>query len=67
MPIVQITLIEGRSQDQKEAMFREVTEALGRTVAAPPQSVRIMINEVPREHFAVAGVSKAAEAAAKKG
>jgi 4-oxalocrotonate tautomerase len=58
MPIVSITLIEGRTEEQKNAMFREVTEAIHRTVGAPKDSVRIMINEIPARHFATAGVPK---------
>ncbi|AET92855.1 2-hydroxymuconate tautomerase [Burkholderia sp. KK1] len=58
MPIVQITMIEGRSDEQKEAMFHEVTEAIHRTTATPRESVRIMIYEVPPRHFATAGKAK---------
>ncbi|MGM0583661.1 MAG: 2-hydroxymuconate tautomerase [Pseudomonadota bacterium] len=63
MPIVNVTMIEGRSDDQKEAMFREVTEAICRTLSAPPESVRIVVTEVPARHFAAAGESKAKAAA----
>ena len=58
MPIVQITMLEGRSQEQREAMYREVTQALERTVGAAPETVRIMVYETPRTHFATAGVAK---------
>lgn len=63
MPIVNVTMIEGRSDDQKEAMFREVTEAICRTLDAPAESVRIVVSEVPARHFAAAGKSKARAAA----
>lgn len=53
-----MTLIEGRSDDQKRRMFREVTDAICRTLDAEPESVRIVINETPRSHFAVAGKGK---------
>lgn len=58
MPIVSITLIEGRTDEQKNAMYREVTDAIHRTVGAPKESVRIMINEIPARHFAAGGVPK---------
>ena len=58
MPIVQITLLEGRTDAQKRAMYREVTDALERTLGAPRESVRIMIHDIPRGDFAVAGISK---------
>lgn len=59
MPIVQITMIEGRSDEQKEAMFHEITEAIHRTTDTPREAVRIMIYEVPPRHFATAGKRKA--------
>ncbi|MBC7938259.1 MAG: 2-hydroxymuconate tautomerase family protein [Chitinophagaceae bacterium] len=59
MPIIQITLIAGRSDEQKAAMYKEVTEAVHRTLGTPRENVRIMINEIPPQHFAVAGVAKA--------
>lgn len=58
MPIVNITLIEGRTDEQKNAMYREVTEAIHRTVNAPHDSIRIIINEIPARHFAAGGVAK---------
>ena len=58
MPIVNITLIEGRSDEQKSAIFKEVTEALHRAVGTPYDNIRIILNEVPAKHFAVAGVTK---------
>lgn len=59
MPIVQITILEGRTQDQKDAMYKEVTAALSRTLNTPPENVRIILHESALAHFAVAGVSKA--------
>ncbi len=47
MPIVQIHMMEGRSDAQKEAVIREVTEALARALDAPKESVRVLINEMP--------------------
>ena len=40
MPIVQIHMMEGRSDAQKEAVIREVTEALVRALDAPKESDR---------------------------
>lgn len=58
MPIVSVTMIEGRTDEQKRAMYREVTEALHRTLDAPHDSIRIIINEIPALHIAAAGVAK---------
>lgn len=58
MPIVEITLVEGRSQEQKRSLVKEVTNAVVSAVSAPVESVRVIIREIPPEHFAVGGVPK---------
>jgi 4-oxalocrotonate tautomerase len=58
MPIVELTLIEGRSHRQKADAVKAVTQALVESLGAPPESVRVIIREIPPEHFAVAGVLK---------
>ena len=58
MPIVSIMMIEGRSMEQKKAMFKAVTEAIVQTLGAPRESVRIVVNEVPMEHFVVGGITR---------
>lgn len=57
MPIVNVVMIKGRNRAQKEAMFEKVTQALCETLEAQPNQVRIKIEEVEPEDFAVAGTS----------
>ena len=61
MPIIQIHMIEGRTNEQKEAVIREVTEAMGRAVGTPKESVRVLINEMPKQHFGIGGESAKAK------
>lgn len=61
MPIVQVYMMEGRSDEQKEAVIREVTEAMIRAVDAPKESVRVLINEMPKQHFGIGGLSAKAK------
>ena len=58
MPLVTIMLIEGRSQEQKRAMFKAVTDAIVTSLGAPREAVRITLNEVPMEHFSVGGMTR---------
>ena len=58
MPLVQVTMIEGRNQDQKEALIREVTDAVARTADAPTEAIRVILYEVPAASWGVAGVPK---------
>ncbi|BBB28632.1 4-oxalocrotonate tautomerase [Neptunomonas japonica] len=57
MPIVQVNMLEGRTDEQKEALIREITEAMVRSISAPRESVRVMINEMPKQHFGIGGNS----------
>ena len=56
MPIVNIYMYEGRPVDQKRKRVAEVTDASCRALDVGPEVVRIMINDMPRENMAVAGV-----------
>ncbi|MCG2581373.1 MAG: 4-oxalocrotonate tautomerase family protein [Marinobacter sp.] len=57
MPIAQINIMEGRSDEQKEALIEEVTAAISRALDAPEQNIRVLIQEVPRQNWGIAGQS----------
>jgi 4-oxalocrotonate tautomerase len=57
MPIIQISMLEGRSVAQKRSLIASVTKAVCESLGADPKSVRIMINELDPEHFAVSGIT----------
>jgi len=57
MPVAQINILEGRSDEQKEMLIREVTDAISRSLGAPAESVRIIITEMPKQHFGIGGQS----------
>ncbi|GKY90095.1 2-hydroxymuconate tautomerase [Sinisalibacter aestuarii] len=69
MPLVEITIVEGRSLEQKRMLMAGVADAVERALAAPREAIRIAIREIPVEHWAIGGVSlpelQAAEAARK--
>jgi 4-oxalocrotonate tautomerase len=56
MPVVEITLVEGRSKEKKLALMKAVTEAVVASIEAKPESVRVILREIPSDHFGVAGV-----------
>ena len=58
MPIVEVTLIEGRTHEAKKRMVTEVTDAIVSSLGAPCETVRIIIREVPPYHFAAGGTLK---------
>lgn len=66
MPIVDMKMLEGFSAEQKESMYREVTDALCRTLGCRPEQVRIMVTDLAHGDFAVAGQSVTARSRAAK-
>jgi 4-oxalocrotonate tautomerase len=61
MPLLQVSLIEGRSAEVGERLIAELTETIVRVLEAPKESVRVILYDVPAERWGVAGVSKAAQ------
>lgn len=57
MPIAHLYILEGRAPEKKERLIAEVTEAIHRAIDAPVDSIRILISEMPKEHFGIAGES----------
>ncbi len=58
MPLIQATIIEGRTQQQKDAFFKEIAEAAVKTLNVQLSQVRVVINEVPAKHWSIGGISK---------
>ncbi len=58
MPIVHIELIEGRTQEQKDAMVRDVTDAIVKNTGAQKENVHIIISDMTKGNYAVGGETK---------
>ena len=52
MPLIEVTIAEGRSAGQIRAMMHEVHDAVLRTVDTRPEYIRVIVREVPRAHWA---------------
>lgn len=59
MPIIQIHILEGRTVEQKRALILGITNAVTIALDVKPEQVRILIDELQPEHFAVAGKTAA--------
>ncbi|WP_044415117.1 2-hydroxymuconate tautomerase [Halarcobacter anaerophilus] len=57
MPIATINIIEGRTDEQKEKLIEKVTLAIHEAIDAPIQNVRVILNEMPKQHFGIGGKS----------
>ena len=56
MPIVQISLIAGRTPEKKELLIKKVTEAIAETLEIPKERVHIVLQDVPRENIGDGGI-----------
>lgn len=57
MPVAQLHIMEGRTDEQKERLIEEVSAAIARSLDAPVESVRVIITEMPKQHFGIGGQS----------
>ena len=55
MPFIQVTMIEGRTAEQKHALIKALTEAAVATVNTVPDNVRVALYEVSADDWGVAG------------
>ncbi|SLL33348.1 4-oxalocrotonate tautomerase [Mycobacteroides abscessus subsp. abscessus] len=55
MPYVTVKMLEGRTEDQKRDLVEKVTEAVVETTGASKEKVVVFIEEMPKNHYAVAG------------
>jgi 4-oxalocrotonate tautomerase len=57
MPLAQVYLLEGRTEEQKAAVIEKVTNALCEAVGAPAEAVRVLIVDMPKTHWGIGGKS----------
>ncbi len=57
MPLVEVTLTQGRSDAQLRSLIHELHEAVVRAGVAPPAAVRVIVREVPAAHWASGDVT----------
>ncbi len=55
MPIVEVHLFEGRNGEQKRKLVSEMTRVICEVLDVKPEVVRIILDEMSKENFAIAG------------
>lgn len=58
MPIIHITMLEGREDETIKQCIRDVTHTVQKSLDVPLESIRIVVEEVPKNRFAVGGTLK---------
>ena len=58
MPIVNVKLLDGRTDEKLKDLVSEVTHAVEKTTGANKEAIHVVIEEMKKSHYAVGGVRK---------
>jgi 4-oxalocrotonate tautomerase len=56
MPLIEIHLLEGRTDEQKKVLLSSVTKAVHESIGAPLESIRVWVQEFSPREYMIAGV-----------
>ena len=56
MPLIEVHLLEGRTEDQKKALLTAITKAVHESIGAPIETIRVWIEEFTPKDYMAAGV-----------
>ena len=57
MPLVEVTLVEGRTPEQLRSLMTALTGAVEASIGAPKDSIRVILRELPPTHWAAGDVT----------
>lgn len=55
MPLIQVTMLEGRTVEQKHQLIRQLTDAMIDVVGGDPARVRVALYEVSSDEWGIGG------------
>jgi len=55
MPLIEVHLLEGRTDEQKEKLLGAITTAVHESIGAPLPSIRVWIQEFSPREYMIAG------------
>ncbi|MBM4330224.1 MAG: 4-oxalocrotonate tautomerase [Deltaproteobacteria bacterium] len=56
MPIIHVHMLEGRTLDLKRSLVESMTEAVTKSLNVKPEAVRIILHDMAKNNYAIAGV-----------
>jgi 4-oxalocrotonate tautomerase len=59
MPVVMVYMLPGRTEEQKKRLITAMTDAMVDIAKAPRENTAVLINEIPKTDWAVAGTTAA--------
>jgi 4-oxalocrotonate tautomerase len=55
MPVIKVDMFAGRTNEQKKALAKSLTDAFTSVTGAKPESVHIIFSDVSKSDWSVAG------------
>jgi 4-oxalocrotonate tautomerase len=55
MPIIQVSMFEGRTVDQKRKLVAEMTDAVVNSLGVKPEDVRIILQDMAKHDYSIGG------------
>jgi len=56
MPLIEVHMLTGRTDEQKKALLAAITKAVNESIGAPLETIRVWIEEFARQEYMAAGV-----------
>jgi len=56
LPLIHVEILEGRPPEKVKKMIEKITDAVEEALEAPRPSIRVIVTEIPKTHWAVGGV-----------
>jgi 4-oxalocrotonate tautomerase len=55
MPLIQVTMVEGRTTEQKHALIRNLSASMSETLGVPLERIRVAIYEISADEWGIGG------------
>jgi 4-oxalocrotonate tautomerase len=56
MPIINVQMMEGRPKEKVAEVIQNITNTVSETLNAPKESIRVIVTEIPKTHWGIAGI-----------
>jgi 4-oxalocrotonate tautomerase len=56
MPVIQVHMLEGRTEEQKKELVKAINQAMIEIAKAKPEDTNVIIHEIPRTHWGIGGL-----------
>ena len=56
MPVVRVSMYDGRTLDQKRELVKGITDVMVRVAGVSAEGVHVVIDEVKRENWSIGGL-----------